>query len=655
MIAANNTDDPNERGISLARAGRIAEARDCFVDAIRRQPERASAHFNLGLALFRLNDLSEAERSFERSIRLEPTDADSHLQLGLLYRRLGRFAEAVVALRHAIRFGPDKVEGFKALGTLLFDLGQSAEAVTVLESASKLAPNEAELHNDLGNALRQLERIEKAAESYRNALAINPQLGPAHANLGNLLAERGDTTEARTAYTHAYRHQRLDRLRVLAETALPVIYDSVDQISAVREELTVSLDKLIATGIKIDPTSELFPTHFYLAYQGHNDRELHETFAKLADGPRSLQLPPPQVPNSNKVRIGFLSRYLRNHTIGQLNHGLIAHLPRDRFEVTVLLTGPGSDDAIGKTIAGQCDRFVRISALLPQALQQVRELGLDVLYWPDVGMDAQTYTMAFSRLAPVQVASWGHPVTTGLKTIDYFISSERLELPGSENQYSERLVRLPRLAVHYERPTNPQPARDRGYFGLPENTNLYLCPQTLFKLHPEIDSIFAGILRGDPAGRLVLIDGRFPQWKERIVARFKESMPDVMDRVIWVRKLHREEFLNLLALSDVMLDPINFGGGNTSYEGLALGVPIVTMPSNMLRGRLTYAMYQQMGMTDLMVTSPHQYVDLAVRLGMDRVFNRTMRTKILETAETLYGDDRAVAVFADWLWSVAKA
>ncbi len=652
MTNPNSTDDPNERGITLARAGRMAEARDCFLEAIRRQPERASAHFNLGLAWLRLNNPTEAERSFERAIRLEPTDAAAHLQIGNLFRQLGRFAEAVVAYRHAATFSPKKVDGYKALATLLFDLGQALEAVDTLLTATKIAPSDAELHNDLGNALRQLERNEEAAVSYQRSLELNPDFGPAHANLGNLLAERGETAAARAAYAAAFKRQNLDRLRVLADTALPVIYDSLDHIAATRAELSDNLDKLLADNIQMDPTRELLPTHFYLAYHGQNDRELHEKFARLAQGPRSLPLPPPKAVRGSKIRVGFLSRYLRNHTIGQLNHGLIAKLPRDRFEVTVLLAGPAPDDSLGGRIASQCDHFVRMPAAMPQALQLVHNLGLDVLFWPDVGMDAQTYALALSRLAPIQVATWGHPVTTGLATMDYFVSSQDLELSGSENQYTEKLVRLTRLAVHYERPT-PPPVRERNYFGLPEIGNLYVCPQTLFKFHPELDAIFAEILRRDSAGRLVLIESRFPQWQQRIVARFHKSMPDVLDRVVWVRKLHREEFLSLLGLADVMLDPIHFGGGNTSYEGLALGVPIVTMPSNMLRGRLTYAMYRQMDMTDLVVATPLQYVDLSVRLGTDREYNRAIRARISEFAHVLFADDPAVTAFADWLWSVA--
>src|SRR5262249_45536305 len=153
----------------------------------------------------------------------------------------------------------------------------------------------------------------------------------------------------------------------------------------------------------------------------------------------------------------------------------------------------------------------------------------------------------------------------------------------------EKLIRLPRLGVVYDRPTLDRPA-DRSAFGLPERATVYACPQTLFKFHPEFDALLADILRQDPEGVLVLIEGRCRLWNELLLNRFRREMPDVCDRVRWLPRLSRPDYIRLLAASDVMLDPIHFGGGNTSYEAFAMGLPVVTWPSAFLRGRLTATM-----------------------------------------------------------------
>jgi len=100
-----------------------------------------------------------------------------------------------------------------------------------------------------------------------------------------------------------------------------------------------------------------------------------------------------------------------------------------------------------------------------------------------------------------------------------------------------------------------------------------------------------------------------------------------------------------MAVSDVMLDTFHFGGGNTSYEGLAMGVPIVTLPSPYLRGRFTLGCYQRMGIDDCVATDPDQYVDIAVRLAPDREFRSAVRAKIEERSDMLFGCDEAVRAF----------
>src|SRR5262249_44422146 len=150
----------------------------------------------------------------------------------------------------------------------------------------------------------------------------------------------------------------------------------------------------------------------------------------------------------------------------------------NRFEVIVLHVGP-PDEGLGRQIGRSADRALVVPSDLGAALRAVAALGLDVLYLPDIGMDTQTYTMAFSRLAPVQCVTWGHPVTTGLPAVDYFLSSNDLEMDGAEAHYTEELVRLARLGVVYDRPVPPSPRKDRAAFGLPENAHLYVCPQTL--------------------------------------------------------------------------------------------------------------------------------------------------------------------------------
>ncbi|MGL4461237.1 MAG: hypothetical protein ACRC1K_03720, partial [Planctomycetia bacterium] len=360
--------------------------------------------------------------------------------------------------------------------------------------------------------------------------------------------------------------------------------------------------------------------------------------------------PPPRAPKptDGRIRVGLLSRFFCNHTIGNLNRGLAAKLNKKEFHLTILSAGEHHDDT-NKAFRQAADQYVVIPQSPPLARPIVADQHLDVLFYLDLGMAPFTFSLAFSRLAPVQCVTWGHPLTTGIPTMDYFLSGQVYEGPESDGHYTEQLVRLAGLQTHYHRPVlRPRP---RSYFGLPDGVTLYGCPQTLFKFHPDFDAVLSGIFDRDPNGRLVMIDGKFSEWNQLLVNRWRRTAPAVVDRVIFLRSTPRDDFIALQAVCDVLLDPMHFGGGNTTLEALAAGTPVVTLPPAHLRGRLASGMYKHMGMTDLIVDSTDGYVDLAARLGLDRDFRQATREKILASCGALFEDQSTITSFEEFFRS----
>jgi predicted O-linked N-acetylglucosamine transferase (SPINDLY family) len=269
-------------------------------------------------------------------------------------------------------------------------------------------------------------------------------------------------------------------------------------------------------------------------------------------------------------------------------------------------------------------------------------------------MDQTTYSLAFSRLAPVQCTTWGHPQTTGLDTIDYFISSDLMESPEADDHYSERLIRLPSLTFYYHRSELPSQLAGREAFGLHPTAHLYACPQSIYKFHPDFDAAIAGILRRDPLGQIVLIQWAYSHADELLRRRFATTMPDVADRIVFIRRLQQPEFMNFLSLIDVMLDPFPYGGGNSSLEAFSFGIPVVTLPTQFLRGRITQAFCRRLGVSHCIADNLSTYIDIAVRLASDPDHCSRTRDTILAGRSLLFEDLTAVRDLEQFLKTAAN-
>jgi protein O-GlcNAc transferase len=328
---------------------------------------------------------------------------------------------------------------------------------------------------------------------------------------------------------------------------------------------------------------------FYLAYSGLNARPIMEachTVFTRADPNLSFVAPhlqtfvstgrlsPSDVPvnSDGKIRVGIISRHFRWHSIGKFMRGIVRYLPRSRIELYVVFPTQ-SYDGTSKEIEQTADKFVRVSLQLRVARQQIAALRLHALLYADIGMESFTYYLAFSRLAPVQMVTHGHPCTTGLPSIDYFVSFEEYEPQSNQKFYSETLVRIPGYSSRYIRPPqSTAPQQNRTAWGFTADDHIYMAPQSLFKFHPLYDQAIAGVLSADPHGKMAIIDERHEGWAARVLARLRAYCTDngvdpaVIDRLVFIPRVPNEVFLNYLKEADVLLDPNPFGGDTSTRE-----------------------------------------------------------------------------------------
>ncbi len=594
--------------------------------------------------LLRSGDYGAAAEACRKSLRLNHDAplalrmlADCHYNAGVLHARAGPagIEPAQAEFRRAWDLDPTHADAASNLGAALVARGARDEGLAAFRAALRLKPLEPRYLANLARTLVLVGELDEASAALQALAAANPANAGAYLLAEALLVAEITPDEAYVGRTRAAIATKLERFRTE------------------RHPL-------------VDPL-EVSASYFPLSYHGICNIEIAKAMAAVyLDWCPALAWSAPHVaawmaPRS-RIRIGLASRFFRNHSISNTTRGLAQMLHRERFEVIVIRLAASPGDELATIIDRAADRVVTVPARaghergdLEAARAAIAALELDVLFYQDVGLEPISYFLAFARLAPVQLTSFGHPDTTGIPNLDYFLSAARYELPGAQAHYSERLAEIPDVGTlaYYHRPPVPDLSSCGDELQREPGEHVYLCPQTLQKVQPAMDAIFRRIVELDPAARIVLIE--FEAYQRRALERRFAREPALAGRVRFIPLVPYARFLARLAQADVLLDTVHFNGQNTTLEAFAVGTPVVTLPGTLQRARHGYGMYRAMGFMDLVAADAEDYARKAVRVATDPQHRASCARRIAEARGVLYESDAFVEACAAALVRMVQA
>ncbi len=666
-----NPRDPvarNNHGNVLKELGRHDAALRSYDAALALAPDYVACRFNLAVALQEARRLDDAVAEYDRLVALSPDHAEAHGNRGIALAALGRPGDAIASYERAIALRPGDARLHGHRGLALHALGRFEDAVGSYDRAIALQPGDAAAHANRGAALQQLQRLQDALAAFDSAIEIDPGDAELHYNRGVALQELAQPAAAGDSYRQALRLRPDFALArwALAFIALPPVYAAGEDPAAARASFAEALDQLDrafappATAGAHEAVATRRP--FYLSYQEADNRPLLAKYGALchrlmSDWQQAQAIRPAPPAPAGRVRVGIVSSNVCAHSVWTaIVRGLVLHLDPARFELQVFHLGATQDDET-RLARSRAAVFIDGPRSLAGWAEAIVRLRPEVLLYPEVGMHGLTSQLAALRLAPVQAAMWGHPETSGLPTIDYFVSGEALEPDGAQAFYSERLLMLPGLGCHYGRPSpEPSPTPFAGV-DLPANGPLFVCPGTTFKYMPEHDGVAAEIARRLGGGTFVYFSQQ-PRWtallKERLRVAFAARGLDVEAHVIFAPWMQKSGFYALLRRADVFLDTIGFSGFNTAMQAVECGLPVVTRRGRFMRGRLAAAILARMGIEELVAATDEDYVQLAVRLAADAGYRQRMRDAIAARRQVLFDDLAPIRALQQWMLGLCR-
>ena len=404
----------------------------------------------------------------------------------------------------------------------------------------------------------------------------------------------------------------------------------------------------------------------YLPYQGENDRELQLLYGSWVQRVMEANFPQfvqsnPMPPIGKKIRVGFLTAFADkfvNVSAGKLFGAWIRELDRQRFDVFAYHADRPTDPTTEYVRHWNTD-FRQFSGDLEQIANTIRRDNLHLLVYLDFGIHPRMEQLAALRLAPLQCVAWDTPLTTGLPAMDYFLSSSLMETDDAADHYSEKLIRLPGVGVCFTKPVIPTVflSKGRSDFGLRDDSVVYLACQSIWKYLPQQDEVVAQIAKRVPNSQFVFLTTNEvvrDDHRRRLDRAFAAVGLRAENHCLLLPEMNLLDYWNLHLVGDVSLDTLGWSGGVTTFEALACGLPVVTLPETLMRSRHSCAILTQLGVTETIARDKEDYVEIAVRLGSNRDWRETVVKRIAGGYPNLYSDTGSVKALEDFFQRVVR-
>lgn len=669
-----------------------------------------STLYQTGIEFACNQDYLEAEKKFKTILTVIDDELTWH-NLANLYIEWRKINLAKEAIQKALNLNINSANYHYTLAFILEKQGQKLSAIDHYKQAIILDKSYADSYNNLGNIYRYYNNIEQAIKIFSEALQFCPEHPGAYINLGNIYLDHKNYLAAEQLYKKAIKYN-LDQIEIydgLVQTLvqlgknqevlellqiaiqkfptslflqrkfllfLPAIYETPEEILEYRERFKQGLERLIKQvelktpgGIIhsyeiINGKSKTGQTNFYLAYQGYNDLALQKKYGQLVHDIMTAVYPQwvklgdwVTYSNNRKIKIGYISQRMQS-LLARLLIGWITNADKNKFEIHSYYIGDviEPDNQYFQVFS---DYYYHLPNQIEETVSQILQDKIDILVYFEIGLDPLISQLANLRLAPIQCATWGHPMTTGFPTIDYFLGSDAMEPANAQEHYSEKLIRLPKLGFNIERPPYLKPTKKRHDFGLNDNNILYLSCQALYKYLPQYDYVFPEIYRQVDHAKIIFINR---PGSETITQKFKTRLKNIFEKYYldynqaccFLNGMPTPDYFSLIMLSDVFLDTIGFSGGFTSLDAIACGLPIVTLPTELMRGRQSYGMLNIINLTETIAWNEQEYVKIAIKLGMEPQWRQEIAQKIKSNANLLFNDLTCIQALEHFYFKVAK-
>jgi predicted O-linked N-acetylglucosamine transferase (SPINDLY family) len=398
---------------------------------------------------------------------------------------------------------------------------------------------------------------------------------------------------------------------------------------------------------------------FYLAYQSGDNKKILEYYGDMCcevmkewQERNEYKLEKPITNNKTKIKVGIVSAHVKKHSVwNAITKGILLKLNKNIFSIHIFNVGKSTDLETNIAINNSESYYHNVGELADWHKCLV-DNNCDILIYPEIGMHALTFQLACTRTAKLQLCMWGHPETSGLKTIDYFISAEMFENENSDKNYSEKLIKLPNLGTYLFSLNNINYNVTEFDYFKKEYVPTIICAGALHKYEPKNDWLFIEIIKKCKKVNFLFFSQN-KDWEkkffERIQIVFKKNNLEINSYIQIIPFLDESKFSNVLSKGTIYLDSIGFSGFNTAIKAIEENLPIVSLINDRLKGNLANALLIRLGLRELIANSYEEYFEIINKLLYDESYRQIIIKKIQENKNIIYEDDEVIHALENFI------
>lgn len=682
-------------GLCAYQLNKYQESIKDLKEAIEINDKYALAYFHIGNSYLSLEIYDLAELSYKKSLTIDETLTKSYINLGVLYQRTNKNNIAIDMFNKAIELDDTSYIAFNNRGTSHKQRGKYDLAISDYLKSIELNNEYYEPLSNIATTFLDLNELDKALEFINRALEKKPNSNGGIYNKGLILNQMGLKFDALKLFLELlkenksnpdifnivgliltelghneksieYHNKALEldsnSLKLNWDAAfaeIPIINDSSKKVEEIIEKFSTKL-KIIEKIIEKNDNKNDFEDvvgrtqPYYIAYLDNNNKKVLKQYGDIC-----RRIMKKYDVNSTfekvygrKIKLGIVSAHIRYHSVwNSFLKGIVTQIDKNKIDLYIYYL----DNKIDlETILAQNNAIKYESGpkILGDWIEIIKNDQPDVLFYPEIGMNQKSLQLASIRLAKTQITSWGHPETSGLESIDYYLSSEFFETHFSEEYYVEKLVKLPGVGFYFQPPTLKSDDSNFQNLGLKHNANLILCLGLPNKFQPENDWIYIELCKKIDNIQLVFMKdgtGGYQVLENRLKLAFTNENLNYNNFVVFVPYLSRIGFNALMSIAQIQLDTLFFSSLNTTLQALGNHLPVVTLSGNYLRNNTSSGVLKTIGLTDLIALDKSDYINIICKLLKNPIYYSEIKNLIINNINKVYKDRRVIVEFENFL------